>query len=90
MLWTDLLTFMQLRLSLICSRLLIPDRTIRIPMFTAYFIALSVLYCRVVVIQIIELNLNHFNLRILSQYLLQDFRPVMERNPKMPDLPFFF
>ena len=58
--------------------------------FPADFITLAALHCRIVIIQIVKLDLNHFNLGIFCQNLLKDVRPVVEGDPEVTELSFFF
>ena len=54
------------------------------------FVAGTALYGRIVIIHIVELNLDHFYLRVLGQNLLKHFRFVMERNADVAYFSFFF
>lgn len=42
------------------------------------------------IIQIIKLDLHHFDLGVLGQDLLQHICPIMERDSEVTDLPFLF
>ena len=59
-------------------------------MFSAHFIAFAALHADIVIIQIIELNLNNLNLRILRKNRIQHLCPVMKGYAEMPNLSLFF
>ena len=50
----------------------------RFAVLLAHLIALAALHRRIVIIQIVELQLHHLDLRILRQNLLQKLRRVVE------------
>ena len=56
-------------------------------MLTADFIAFAAFNAVVFIIQIIELQLYEFHLRMIRQNLIQKRRLVMERQPHMSELP---
>ena len=60
----------------------------RLAKFAADLIALPTLHGGVLIVHIVELNLHHFNLRILGQNLLQYCRFVVEGNTEVLDLSF--
>ncbi len=59
-------------------------------MFPGHLIHLAAFHRCIIVIQIIELDLHDFNLRILRQDAVQDIRLIMETDAHMPDPAFFF
>ena len=61
----------------------------RFSVLSADFIAFSGLNRRVIIVDIVELELYHLDLRILGEDLVKDLRTVMERDSKMADLSFF-
>ena len=61
----------------------------RFSMLSADFIAFSGLNRRVIIVDIVELELYHLYLRILGEDLVKNLRTVMERDSKMADLSLF-
>ena len=62
----------------------------RLVVLTTDFVAFFTLYCRVLIIQIVKLDLNHFDLRILGKDRIQNFCSVVEGNSHMFYFSFFF
>lgn len=58
--------------------------------FAANLAAFAALYRRIVVIQIIELDLNDLDLRIFRQDLFENVRAIVERNAHVANLALFF
>ena len=62
----------------------------RLVMLAAYLIAFSGLNLGIVIVQIVKLQLNNFNLWIFRQNLVQHFGGIMERNTHVPYFSFRF
>ena len=62
----------------------------RLVEFAANLAAFAALHRRIVVIQIIELNLNDLDLRIFRQYLFENVRAIVERDAHVANLALFF
>ena len=59
-------------------------------MLAADFIDLAALNYKILIIEVVELDLYDLDRRILSQDLVEDLSFVMERQPHMADQTFFF
>ena len=59
-------------------------------MLSAYLIAQAALNLGILIIQIIKLYLNHLNLRIFRQDLIQQLRRIVIGDPDMTRFSFVF
>ena len=53
-------------------------------MLSAYFIHLSALHCRIIIICVVELDLDELNFRLFSEDHIQRLGCIMERDPEVP------